>query len=68
LSAPATGTQFQASDFSVYHQFGRMDIGRPLPIGAPFRMGDIVSELDVFSAEIALHLLENSFDGYLLLV
>jgi len=68
LGAAAAGAQLEPGNLAVYHDFGRMDIGRPLAVGAPFGMGYVMSKLNIFAAKFTLHGLNNSFDGCVVLV
>jgi len=36
LRATATGAELQAGNLAVYHNLGRVNISRPLTVGAPF--------------------------------
>ena len=50
LGAQASGTQVKAFWLAIYHDGGRVNVGRPAAVGMAFGVADIMTELRCFPA------------------
>jgi hypothetical protein len=57
LGTQATGANVDVFSFAVDVDSGRVDIGRPAPVGATFGVANMMAELRCFTANITLQFL-----------